>query len=226
MIVGLTGAKPSGKRCLRDGTDHVGVAMLQVVRQFEDDGVTEPRVRGLVQNALGVSVAQLEHRTLENVRAQVQAHADEAILEHVIVPGVHIRRGGIHPIHAPVERLDGGAARDVPDDLEEVRLVRKKEEEVYREFVQKILVVSDSFVNEGLEFALVDPALNRVKETGLDQPRQKDALFAVELPSQSRNVVARGGDHRAGSRELDHEHLRARSLTNAAAASDVVKDSG
>jgi hypothetical protein len=224
MIVGLMGPKPAGKRSLRDRAYHLGIAVLKVVRQPEDDGIAASGVRDLVQDLFRISVAQLERGPREGRPAQVQAHADHAVLEHVIVPGVHVGRSRVHTVYPPVERIDLGADSDLPDDLEKPRVVRQEKEDVNREFVHKVRVVPDSFVNKRTELAFVDPALNRVKKVWLDEPGKKDALFAVESRSQLRHIVVRGRDHRSGSCQLDHEHLRATSRMNAAAASGVVKD--
>jgi hypothetical protein len=102
--------------------------MAEPLGDPEDDGVARGRPAHLGGHLASRRVANLKLSALVALGREVDAHGDEPVVVDIAVPGVPMPTGRIEPIHAPVEAADGATARDVHDELEEARVVRREQE--------------------------------------------------------------------------------------------------
>jgi hypothetical protein len=182
--------------------------MAEPLGDPEDDGVARGRPAHLGGHLASRRVANLKLSALVALGREVDAHGDEPVVADIAVPGVPMPTGRTEPIHAPVEAADGATARDVHDELEEARVVRREHERSQGPTDLQAVLRADVPVRPRLEAAPLDRRKELLEERGLQEPPDHGAVALPKLATKLGPLGLRSGSEleqtRAGTADADH----------------------
>jgi hypothetical protein len=90
---------------------HFGNAVLKVIGQAKDDGVSGTGICRFVKNPFRLGIADLEDSPGVQLSAEIDAHRDHPMLAHVVVPRIVVTGTWQKTVHSPSEAADAGASR-------------------------------------------------------------------------------------------------------------------
>jgi hypothetical protein len=118
--------------------------------------------------------------------------------------------GRVEAIHATVEAGDGATARDVRDELEEARVVRREQKRRHRTTDLHAVLRADMPMRSRPEAALLDRRKQLVEERGLQKPSDHGAVALAEFGPKLGALGLRAGVElqQTLARPRDPDHWR------------------
>jgi hypothetical protein len=205
----------------------------QLVRDSEENCVTGTNIRHFAQDLRRSTLAQLKEAPVVSLRAEIDAHANQSMVDGIGVPRIVMAGTGHHSVDPAQEATDVAAAGELLHERKQPLVVSEKVQEIERRVVLQAQLDADVIVSPLGELGNLEAMVNETQERRSEESFEANAVLPIELRPETCEIRARG-HCRPRSGEMNHAgpagrgyQIRVRSgpVEDVACRSDTVRQS-